>query len=133
MTTTALTLFLVVAFSPAGMPTAVSGARAAAQEQAATLTGTWALTVETGQGTGNPTVTLKQDGEKLTGTYVSQVFGEQPVTGTVKGAAFTFSFKGSFEGSEFVVTYDGTVEKDRMKGKVTLGDMGEGTFTGTRK
>ena len=32
-----------------------------------------------------PSVAFKQDGEKLTGTYSSQVFGEQKVTGTIKG------------------------------------------------
>jgi hypothetical protein len=31
------------------------------------------------------------------------------------------------------VTYSGTVEKDTMKGTVKLGDLGEGTFKGTRK
>ena len=31
------------------------------------------------------------------------------------------------------VTYTGTVEKDTMKGKVTLGDAAEGTFTGKKK
>ena len=105
----------------------------ARQEKAADVSGTWALTVETGQGSGTPSVTLKQDGEKLTGTYSSQVFGEQHVTGSIKGQAITFTFTGSFEGTTFVVTYSGTVENDTMKGKVTLGDAGEGTFTGKKK
>jgi hypothetical protein len=33
---------------------------------------------------------------------------------------------------ELVVTYAGTVEGDSMKGKVSYGDMGEGTFTGKK-
>ena len=89
--------------------------------------------METAQGTGSPSVTFKQDGDKLTGTYSSQVFGEQPVTGTVKGDAITFSFTGSVEGNSMTVTYTGTVEKDTMKGKVTIGDLGEGTFTGKKR
>jgi hypothetical protein len=97
------------------------------------VAGTWALTVETPQGTGNPTLTLKQDAEKLTGTYNSQFFGERPVTGSVKGDAITFSFTVSMEGNTVTVTYSGTVEKDTMKGKVAFGDMGEGTFTGKKK
>ena len=104
-----------------------------AQDQPAAVAGVWALTVETGQGTGRPSVKLQQDGDKLTGTYSSEVFGEQAVTGTVKGTAVTFAFTASFEGNTFTVTYAGTVEKDSMKGKVTLGEFGEGTFTGTRK
>ena len=103
------------------------------QEAPVNVAGAWALSVETAQGTGNPSVTLQQDGEKLTGTYSSQVFGEQNVTGTIKGNAITFSFTGSVEGNTFTVTYSGTVEKDTMKGRVTLGDFGEGTFTGKKK
>ena len=37
------------------------------------------------------------------------------------------------EGNSVRVTYSGTVEKDTMKGTVKFGDLGEGTFTGTRK
>jgi hypothetical protein len=104
-----------------------------AQDKPQDVSGAWALTVQTDQGTGTPTVTFKQDGEKLTGNYSSQVFGEQKVTGTIKGNAITFSFTGTIEGNTFTVTYSGTVEKDTMKGKVTLGDLGEGAFTGKKK
>ena len=103
------------------------------QDKPHDVAGAWALTVETGQGSGNPSVTFTQDGEKLTGTYSSQVFGEQPVTGGIKGNAITFSFSASIEGNSFTVTYSGTVEKDAMKGKVAFGELGEGTFTGRRK
>ena len=103
------------------------------QEKPLDVSGAWALSVETDAGTGTPGLTLKQEGETLTGTYTSQVFGEQPVTGTIKGDAITFSFSGTFEGTTFTVTYSGTVENDAMKGTVTLGDAAEGTFTGRRK
>ena len=83
--------------------------------------------------TGTPTVTFKQDGEKLTGHYSSQVLGEQQLTGTVKGNAITFGFEASFDGNAVKVTYTGTVDKDTMKGKVVFGDLGEGTFTGKKK
>lgn len=106
---------------------------AQSQEKPATVAGAWALTVETAAGTGSPSVTLKQDGETLTGTYSSQVFGEQKVTGTVKGNAITFSFTASVEGNSVPVTYSGTVEQTTMKGKVTLGDLGEGSFTGKKQ
>lgn len=108
-------------------------APAVPQDKPADVAGTWALTVETGQGTGTPSVTLKQDGEKLTGTYSSQLFGEQQVTGSIKGNAITFTFTGTVEGTTFTVTYTGTVSNNTMKGKVTLGDAAEGTFSGTRK
>jgi len=105
----------------------------AGQEKPADVAGTWAITVETPNGTGTPTLTLKQDGESLTGTYSSQVFGEQKVTGTIKGNAITFGFTGTIEGTSVKVTYTGTVEKATMKGKVSIGDLGEGTFTAKKQ
>ena len=80
-----------------------------------------------------PAVTLKQDGEKLTGTYSSQMLGEQPLTGTIKGNDITFGFQASFDGNAVKVTYTGKVDKDTMKGSVAFGDLGEGTFTGKKK
>jgi len=107
-------------------------AHAARQDKPADVAGKWELTVETSAGTGSPSVLFKQDGETLTGTYSSQVFGEQHVTGTIKGNAITFAFKGSFQGNEVTVTYTGTVDGSAMKGKVALSGLGEGTFTGKK-
>jgi len=98
------------------------------------VTGKWIFTVETSAGSGMPTVTLKQDGEKLTGHYSSQNFGEVDLTGTVKGTAITFMFGADVQGTHLDVTYSGTIEnKDSMKGKVNLGGVGEGTFTAKRQ
>jgi|SRR6187399_243757 hypothetical protein len=105
----------------------------ARQDKPADVAGKWALTVETSAGTGTPSVTFKQDGETLTGDYSSQVFGEQKVTGTIKGNAITFGFKASFQGNDVTVTYTGTVEGATMKGKVILSGLGEGTFTGKKQ
>ena len=98
------------------------------------VTGKWIFTVETSAGGGMPTVTLKQDGEKLTGHYSSQTFGEVDLTGTVTGTAITFMFGADVQGTHLDVTYSGTVEtKDSMKGKVNLGGLGEGTFTAKKQ
>ena len=98
------------------------------------VTGSWAFEVQTEAGTGTPQVTFKQDGEKLTGHYSSAVLGEADLTGTVKGQALQFSFTASVQGNAIEVTFSGTVEdSSSMKGKVSFGGFGEGTFTGTRK
>ncbi len=99
---------------------------------AADVTGTWTMAVETQGGTGNPTFTLKQDGEKVTGQYKGQL-GEAPVTGTMKGNELAITYKISAQGMDLVVTYTGTVDGNNIKGKLSLGDLGEGTFTGTKK
>jgi hypothetical protein len=96
------------------------------------VSGTWLFQVETGAGSGTPTMTLKQDGGKLSGHYSGQL-GEASLAGTVKGHAVEFSFDVSVQGTEVHVVYSGTAEKDSMKGKVTLVDLAEGTFTAKKK
>jgi hypothetical protein len=95
------------------------------------LTGAWSVTVETEAGSGNPSFTFKQEGEKLTGKYKGQL-GEFDLTGTVKGDKVDFSIKvtGQVEG---VVTYAGTTDGKTMKGKVSLAGLGEGTFSGKKQ
>jgi len=100
--------------------------------QAANVTGEWAFTVTTDQGAGNPIITFKQDGEKLTGKYAGQL-GNADLTGTVKGAAIHFTFTLDVQGQQAPVTYDGTIEKNTMTGKMDIGGMVNGTFTATKK
>ena len=96
------------------------------------VTGKWLLDVQTDAGTGNPTITLKQDGEALTGRYSGQL-GEADLKGTIKGNEFTFAFSGDMQGQQFTVTYKGTVDKDTMKGTLDLAGMATGTFTGKKQ
>ena len=107
-------------------------AKRAAAPAAVDVTGTWALEVETAQGTGTPSFTFKQEGDKLSGQYRG-MFGEAPVTGSINGSVIAFSVEVTAEGNTVRVTYSGTVDKDTMKGTVKLGDLAEGTFKGTRK
>jgi hypothetical protein len=96
------------------------------------VTGKWVLDVQTDAGSGTPTVTLKQDGETLSGHYSGQL-GEAELTGTIKGNAITFGFEGDLQGTAAKVTYTGTVENDTMKGTLDLAGMATGTFTGKKQ
>lgn len=114
----------------------LAGATLSSAGQAAKIdvSGVWMFTVQSDAGTGTPTVTLKQDGEKLTGHYSSAVLGEADLTGTVKAKAIEFSFSTDAAGTPLTVKYTGTVEtKDELKGTVDLGGLGQGTFTAKRK
>jgi hypothetical protein len=111
--------------------TALSGVHGAAQAKV-DITGKWAFSVETAAGAGTPTMTFKQDGEKLTGHYSGQL-GESDLTGTVKGADVTFTFNIDAGGTAIKAAYTGTADKDNMKGKVVLEGLGEGTFTAKRQ
>jgi hypothetical protein len=111
-----------------------SVANAAAQTEKVDVTGTWAFTVLSDAGTGTPTVTLKQDGEKLTGHYSSMLVGEADLTGTVKGQAIEFTVRADVQGMPIEFKFTGTIEsKDSMKGKLDTGGLGDATFTGKRK
>jgi hypothetical protein len=109
-------------------------ARGSAQSGKIDVTGKWLFSVQTDAGTGTPTVTLKQDGENLTGHYSSATLGEADLTGTLKGKDIKFAFKVDAQGTALDITYSGTVEdKDSIKGEVDLGGLGKGTFTAKRQ
>ena len=104
-----------------------------AQADKVNVTGKWLFNVETGAGSGTPTMTFTQDGEKLTGKYNGQ-FGNADLTGTVKGQDIAFSFNVDAQGTALTFKYTGTIEsKDALKGKVEIAGLGEGTFTAKRQ
>ena len=104
-----------------------------AQATKVDVTGKWAFNVETAAGSGTPTITFKQDSEKLTGKYAGQL-GEADLTGTVKGQDITFTFNVDAQGTMLNFKYTGTIEsKDALKGKVEIVGLGEGTFTAKRQ
>ena len=120
---------LVVGFS---LVFATYAALAVAADEKVDVSGTWDVEIEIGGQTGKPVFTFKQDGEKLTGKYAGQL-GNADLTGTVKGNAIHFTFTIDVQGQQAPVTYDGTVEKNTMKGKLDIGGMVNGTFTATKK
>jgi hypothetical protein len=101
----------------------------AAEKSKVNVTGKWSMVVETSQGSGTPTFTLKQDGNKLTGTY-SGFFGEAPVTGTVKGndVEIKYTMRGS------LTIYKGKVDGNKIVGTVDIGGgQATGTFDGMKE
>ena len=97
------------------------------------VSGSWVVQVTTSTISATPAVTLKQDGEKLTGEYESAQYGKFPLEGTIKAGKVDFGFTMSIEGNSIAVAFTGTADKDGMKGNVNYGDFAEGTFTATRK
>ena len=92
------------------------------------LTGKWVLDVKLGDGQGGQaTLDLKEEGEKITGTY-NGALGSIPLTGTVKGDQVEITVS-SDAGT---ISYKGKVTGDAMEGTCSYGQLGEGTFTGKR-
>jgi hypothetical protein len=96
------------------------------------MTGEWAFEVQTDAGTGSPTFSLKQNGDKVSGKYKG-LLGEADVTGTVSGKTFKLTFSGDAQGTTINVSYDGEFESaTSVKGKMDMGGMASGTFTGKK-
>lgn len=94
------------------------------------LTGKWTFSVITENGTGTPTVVLKQEGEKLTGTYESARMGVRPLEGTVKKDSINFALTGGEVALRFVGKI---VDKDNLAGALDMGGMGSAAFTAERQ
>jgi hypothetical protein len=96
----------------------------------ADLTGTWSASVVLDAGNGVATFVFKQTGEALSGTY-SGTFGQAQVTGAVKGDQAEWSFDSGQAGK---VAYKGVIDSaGKIKGSVTYGQLGAGTFTAEKK
>src|SRR3954454_16793147 len=68
---------------------------------------------------------LKQDGEKLTGSYTNQ-FGKAAITdGSLKDGDITFKVKREFNGQPFVIKYSGKLSGDKVTGKCEFDVNGE--------
>jgi len=98
----------------------------------AKVAGVWTFSVELAVGTGHPTVALKQDGEKITGTYDGR-YGPSPLEGTVKDQKIEFTVSMTAEGAAVTGVFTGTVQAEGMSGSVEFDQAGEGTWTAVRK
>ena len=97
----------------------------------AKVAGRWNFTVELEMGTGHPVVTLKQDGEKISGTYDGR-YGQSPLEGTVKEKKIEFTVTMVAEGVSVAGVFSGSVDGDTMSGTVEFDQAGEGTWSATR-
>jgi hypothetical protein len=113
---------------------AAAGAAAQAPSKPASVAGKWTVTLETESFTATSAIELKQDSEKITGTYTSTRYGAVPLEGKIKERAIEFAFKLNVEGTEVPMSYAGEVAADgqTMKGKASLGDMGAATWSAKR-
>src|SRR5579863_401369 len=95
---------------------------------ASNVSGTWNAKVDLGGQGGTPTFVLKQDGEKITGTYTGAL-GDADITGTLKDNKISFDFNVQ----DNKIHYEGTVNSagDQMEGTCDYGGQASGTFKAT--
>jgi uncharacterized pyridoxal phosphate-dependent enzyme len=94
--------------------------------------GVWDAHLEFGRGSATHSIRLQQDGSKLEGQYVTDIFGSAPLRGTV--AANTVRFQTSFqiEGQRLSYILTGTVDGDKIAGVVNMGEYGETSWMAER-
>lgn len=98
------------------------------------VSGTWNASLQLDTITATPTFTLKQEGTKLTGEYISQQYGKFPLTGDATGTAVTFNVAMNIEGNALTATYSGVLQPDgSLKGTVDIGGAMGGSFSASRK
>jgi hypothetical protein len=82
----------------------------------AKVDGKWSAEIQGGRGPQMLTLTLKNDGGKLTGTVEGGRGGAIPIEeGTVSGNTLKFKMKQMGRGGEVVFTYTGTISGDEIK------------------
>jgi hypothetical protein len=90
------------------------------------------MVLELSIGTSNPTFVLKQDGNKVTGTYTSARYGDSKITGTIDDKRMlTFQVALSAEGTDVSMFFTGEVSADGQlipKGVVNIEGLGEGSW-----
>jgi hypothetical protein len=92
----------------------------------------WSL--EMSMGTGTPTLELKQDADKITGTYTGR-YGTFQLEGKLKGRYIEFAFTMVAEDQSVEMSFAGEVAPDgqTMKGTAVLGELGDATWTAKRE
>jgi hypothetical protein len=96
-----------------------------AADQPANVAGTWKVSVSGGAGSAEQTIVLKQDGNKITGTFKGPR-QSGPLEGTVDGKNISFHVS-----TRVPLDYKGTVDGDSMKGTMT-GNGKTGAWTAAR-
>jgi hypothetical protein len=95
------------------------------------MSGTWTLAVVAGGSSIPGTLTLRQEGARLSGTLES-AFGKTELTdGSASAEGFRFTASAVVEGRTVEISVAGTVNGNQISGTVTS-EIGATTFTGTR-
>ncbi len=97
-----------------------------------TLSGTWNLSVNLGQGDKTATLNLQQEGERLSGSISGSLGAGDISNASLSGNDVRFTASLEIEGQTKEATFAGTLSGNEMRGTVTVVGMAPGTFTGSR-
>lgn len=96
------------------------------------IDGTYKITAETPLGSMESTLTLKTDGEELSGTMANGMMGTVDFNGgKVEGSSFSFAVTMKKFLKTIEVSGSGRVDGDKISGKI-MTSMGNSSFAGIR-
>jgi hypothetical protein len=97
-----------------------------AEDKGGSATGTWKWEFKRGDQAVELTLKLKQDGDKLTGTFIGPDGKETAIEdGKVKDGELSFKVTRERDGNKFIIKYTGKVSGDAIKGKTERERDGE--------
>jgi hypothetical protein len=106
-------------------------AGAALTAEPAKVDGKWNASLQLESINSSPSLTFKQEGEKLTGTYQGY-YGASPLEGQIKENEIAFTVTMTIEGSKISGHFSGKVEGDSMGGAVEFEGAGSGKWNAIR-
>jgi hypothetical protein len=126
-----LVLSLAAALLFSGGALAAQAQTPAPAPKSVDITGKWTMVLELSIGTSNPTLDLKQDGDKVTGTYTGR-YGPSKLTGKLDAERkLAFSVALDAEGMSVTMQFTGEVAADGQsiaKGVVQIEGLGDGAW-----
>ena len=104
-----------------------------AAAQAPDVTGVWTVNLKSPRGPFTIKATIKQEGEKLSGTATGpRGMRSEPIQGTIKGAEIKVTCNHREANSTLLITLTGEVAGDAIKGKADFGGVFESDWTAAR-
>ena len=94
--------------------------------------GTYNVQVSSPMGTQPATITLRVDGEALTGSISGDQGTQAFENGTVDGDSVAWSVQMTGPMGQINLDFKGTVSGDEISGEIKLGSFGTATFKGNR-
>lgn len=94
--------------------------------------GDWSLTVNSPQGDISVRMSLRRDGEQITGSMTTPMGVQELRNAHVTGNEFRASATVNMQGNSVEVTLVGTIEGDSMRGTISIPGMGSFDFSGSR-
>ena len=110
---------------------AVAMLSAMVSAEPAKVAGKWNVSLQLESISGHPVILLKQDGEKLTGTYEGR-YGPSDLKGSIKEKDIEFTVSFVAEGMQTQGVFAGKVDGDSMGGEVSFEGAGDGTWSAER-